>query len=372
MNRASTLEMVLGITIGLVVLAIAAYRSGKTPSKGVVGRGAALGFLAYGVLAAPLLTHHGMSFIGLIVLLIIVGLAIWGSHLGSTREAPVSKTARVLRLIAAIGFASALLIAASQTLSLLGKVDPRVTLIVLLIVVGFLVASQGLITSERISSMALWFMLVPVVLALALGFFLGSPQAAVAPIREPDGIPWILVIIAAAGAFALGWVDGSFARERTLSEWSTKRSAIWALVVGFLFGFGLLMLFGGVVFAPSMEFFVVPANIDALPYLGTLMLAVATVIFGGFIARALTSVGVTGQDLDGGAVSGTASSDLDDPQFTVSSKWVWIGGVIAAVVGLVGLPLFAAMAVAGVAALILVVMSLGSNKPADDREKVAA
>lgn len=374
MNRASSLEMILGITLGLIIIGLAAYRSSKMPSKGVIGRGAAMGVLAYALIAAPLFTHSGMTLIGLIALLIITGLALCGSAIGAKHPAPPGKLVTGLRMVAGIGFAAALLIAAAQTLSLLGKVDPRVTVVLLLVAVGFLVAGQGLVASSRISSTAMWFMLVPVVLAVALGIFLGSPAVAVAPIREAKALPILAAIAAAIAVFALAWIDGSLGRSRGLSGWSTKRSAIWAIVVGLVFGFGLLMLFGGVVFAPSMEFFVVPANIDALPYLGTVLLAVATVIFAGLISRAFTSVGVIGggleggsgdtNDAEGGESQAADPTDLTDPRFAVSTKWVWIGGGIAAVVALVGVPMNVTLIVAAVAALVVIGLSLAHSKQA--------
>lgn len=365
MNRESSLEMVLGITIGLIVIAIAAYRSGKVPSPGVVGRGAAIGLLSYALLAAPIFTHHGMTLIGLIALLVMIGLALWGSGLATKRVAPKTTAASVLRMIAAIGFASALLIAAAQTLSLLGNVDPRVLVVVLLVAVGFMVAGQGLVASSRISSTAMWFMLVPMLLALALGVFLGSPKVAVAPIREVEPFPIWGMICGFIAVFALSWIDGSLARDRASSDWSTKRSAIWAIVVGLIFGWGQLMLFGGAVFAPSMEFFVVPANVDMLPYLVTVLLAVGTVILAAFIARSFASIGVIGLDLAGGAAAQSADDvaegELDAPRYAVSNKWVWIGGVIAAIIALLGAPMTWVLAVAAIAAILVIIMSFTSN-----------
>lgn len=367
MNRASTLEMVLGITIGLIFVGIAAYRSGKVPSPGVVGRGAAIGLLSYALLAAPLFTHVGMTLVGLIALLIMIGLALWGSALAEKHPAPTTTAATVLRLIASIGFACALLIAAAQTLSLLGKVDPRVTVILLVVAIAFTVAGQGLVASSRISSTAMWFMLVPTILAIALGIFLGSTAVAVAPIREADPFPIWATICGFIAVFALSWIDGSLARDRASSDWSTKRSAIWAIVVGLIFGWGQLMLFGGAIFAPSMEFFVVPANIDAVPYLGTVLLAVTTVIFAGFIARSFASIGVVASGLESPTVlpaSETEPTELDDPRFTVSGKWVGIGGAIAALVALIGAPMFAVLVVAAIAALLVIIMSLTSSNTA--------
>lgn len=366
MNRESTLEMVLGITIGLIFIGIAAYRSGKVPSPGVVGRGAAIGLLSYALLAAPLFTHVGMTLIGLICLLIMIGLALWGSGLAAKNPAPTTTAATVLRLVASIGFACALLIAAAQTLSLLGKVDPRILVILLLVAVGFLVAGQGLVASSRISSTAMWFMLVPMLLAIALGVFLGSAAVAVAPIREADPFPIWATICGFIAVFALSWVDGSLARDRASSDWSTKRSAIWAIVVGLIFGWGQLMLFGGAVFAPSMEFFVVPANIDMLPYLSTALLAVGTVILAAFIARSFASIGVIGQELSGESAAQTAgdeteASELNDPRYAVSNRWVWIGGVIAAILALVGVPMYWILVVAAIAAILVIIMSFTSN-----------
>lgn len=379
MNRASTLEMVLGVTLGLIIIVLAAYRSNKVPSKGVVGRGAAIGFLAYGVIAAPLFTIRGMTFIGLVTLLVIVGLAILGSSMGAGYILPANKAIKWNRMVAGIAFAAALLTAAGQTISLLGNVDPRITVILLVAVIGFLVSSQGLIAGSRISSTALWFCLVPVIISMALGIFLGSASAAVSPIREAEPNQWFLLVVAAFGSFALAWIDGSTQRDHTLTTWSTSRATIWTVVVALLAGFGQLMLLGGVVFAPSMEFFVVPANIDALPYLGTVILATITVVFAGFIARAFGSIGIVGLELDSSTTEeqgSTAASEVDplpagperelaSLRTAVSSKWVWIGSTIAGVVALLGVPAFLSMAIAGLASIAIVLFTLKSGQPAD-------
>ena len=62
-------------------------------------------------------------------------------------------------------------------------------------------------------------------------------------------------------------------------------------------------------------------------------------------------------------------------KIAVSHKWVCVGGAIAALVALAGVPMYLALAVAGVAAAVVVALSLSAGKKDDattaEAEKIA-
>ena len=348
MNRELLLEASLGLTVGLLVVVLAAFRSGRSPRPGVTRRAAMMGLLTYAIIAAPVLTVSGMTALGMIVLVVIVALALAGSLL-SRRFAPISDGPAhgYVQGLVGSGVAAILLIAAAQTLSLISRVDPRVLVLVLGVVVALLVAGQGLAASGRIGSVAMWLMIVPIVISLALGFLLGDVSAVVSPIRIGAEIPYVAILAVAVAIFALGWVDGGLRATNAVGRWSPLRVLIWVAVVIVAIILGLLMFLGGIVFAPSMEFFVVPANIDALPGLAGVLLAVLTVMFAALVAGVLAGVGAlpggvrAGVGAQAGARVGDESSvraaepDGDEAAVPVASAWVWTGAGIAIVVALI-------------------------------------
>ena len=348
MNRELLLEASLGLTVGLLVVVLAAFRSGRSPRPGVTRRAAMMGLLTYAIIAAPVLTVSGMTALGMIVLVVIVALALAGSLL-SRRFAPISDGPAhgYVQGLVGSGVAAILLIAAAQTLSLISRVDPRVLVLVLGVVVALLVAGQGLAASGRIGSVAMWLMIVPIVISLALGFLLGDVSAVVSPIRIGAEIPYVAILAVAVAIFALGWVDGGLRATNAVGHWSPLRVLIWVAVVIVAIILGLLMFLGGIIFAPSMEFFVVPANIDALPGLAGVLLAVLTVMFAALVAGVLAGVGAlpggvrAGVGAQAGARVGDESSvraaepDGDEAAVPVASAWVWTGAGIAIVVALI-------------------------------------
>ena len=352
MNRELLLEASLGLTVGLLVVVLAAFRSGRSPRPGVTRRAAMMGLLTYAIIAAPVLTVSGMTALGMIVLVVIVALALAGSLL-SRRFAPISDGPAhgYVQGLVGSGVAAILLIAAAQTLSLISRVDPRVLVLVLGVVAALLVAGQGLAASGRIGSVAMWLMIVPIVISLALGFLLGDVSAVVSPIRIGAEIPYVAILAVAVAIFALGWVDGGLRATNAVGRWSPLRVLIWVAVVIVAIILGLLMFLGGIIFAPSMEFFVVPANIDALPGLAGVLLAVLTVMFAALVAGVLAGVGAlpggvrAGVGAQAGAQAGArvgdessvraAEPDGDEAAVPVASAWVWTGAGIAIVVALI-------------------------------------
>lgn len=344
MNRESLLEMTIGITVGLIIVAIAAYRSKQAPSTGVLRRNAMLGLLTYAVIAVPVFTPTGMTVVGLVGLLIVVVLAFLGASLAGRfanvgqRDDGQHDGGSYVQALASTGVAAVLLIATGQTLALVSRVDPRVIVVVIGLIAALLVAGQGLVASSRISSLAVWLLLVPIFISLALGFGLGGVSVVFAPIRVIDAAPIAAIVAVAIAVFLLGWADNSLAVTASIGRWSPIRVLTWTFLVLLLVCVGLLMFFGGAIFAPSMEFFVVPSNIDALPGLAAILLAVLTVLFAALVANALAAAGLLGRS----AVAPSVPIDAQDQQFmpesssfAVEKSWVWISAAIAIVVALV-------------------------------------
>lgn len=339
MNRESLIEMAVGITAGLLIVVIAAYRSKRAPKPGVLRRHAMLALLTYAIIAAPVFTPTGMTFLGLLGLLIVVVLGFLGASLaGRFSTTDDQGGLRYAQALVSTGVAAVLLIATGQTLSLVGRVDPRVTVIVVGVVAALLVAAQGLVASSRISSLTVWLLLVPIFISLVLGFMLGSVPVVFSPIRVIDAAPIASIVAVAVAVFLLGWADNSLAATARIARWSPIRVLSWTIVVMLLVFGGLLMFFGGAIFAPSMEFFVVPSNIDALPGLAAIILAVLTVLFSALVANALNSAGMLGSGspkLVGADASAADQVELDDPRFAAAPAWVWISAAIAIVVALI-------------------------------------
>lgn len=372
MNREIVLEATLGITVGLIVAAIAVFRSKRVPGAGAFRRAAMLGILTYAVIAAPIFTPPGMSVLGMIALLVVVGLALAGSLLAPQLVAPQPVAQRGVQGLVGTGVAAILLIAAGQTLALLSRLDPRVIVVVVAVTAALLVAGQGLVASSRISSVAMWLLIVPILIALALGFLLGNVSVLASPSRIGDGTPWVAILAVALLIFALGWVDNSLLAGRRAGKWSPLRVLVWVMVVLVLVLVGLLMFFGGVMFAPSMEFFVVPANIDALPGLAGVLLAIVTVLFAALVASALTGVGGLGLDRQSESAPAEASGGptvgdstvAAEPNVTVRPIWVWGSAAIAVIVALIDPGSQAILIAVGLLAAGLVGAQLGGGDAA--------
>ncbi|MBP7972207.1 MAG: hypothetical protein WBB44_06215 [Candidatus Nanopelagicales bacterium] len=372
MNREIVLEATLGITVGLIVAAIAAFRSKPVPGAGTFRRAAMLGILTYAVIAAPTFTPPGMSVLGMIALLVVVGLALAGSLLAPQLVAPQPVAQRGVQGLVGTGVAAILLIAAGQTLALLSRLDPRVIVVVVAVTAALLVAGQGLVASSRISSVAMWLLIVPILIALALGFLLGNVSVLASPSRIGDGTPWVAILAVALLIFALGWVDNSLLAGRRAGKWSPLRVLVWVVVVLVLVLVGLLMFFGGVMFAPSMEFFVVPANIDALPGLAGVLLAIVTVLFAALVANALTGVGGLGLDTQPQSSPAEASSSgavadstvAAEPNVTVRPIWVWGSAAVAVIVALIDPGSQAILIAVGLLAAALVGAQVGGGDAA--------
>ncbi len=201
---------------------------------------------------------------------------------------------------------------------------------------------RKLVASSRISSLAMWLLIVPILISLILGFLLGGVSVMFSPARLAGGTPFVAILAAAVSIFVLGWVDSSLKANSRAGLWSPVRVLVWVFVVLLLTLTGLLMFFGGLIIAPSMEFFVVPANIDALPGLAGVLLAVLTVIFAALVANALAGVGALGIDadtkpvaLDAGDSTVAEASTGSDPALAVAASWISISAAIAVIIALI-------------------------------------
>lgn len=321
MNREFLPEAVLGITVALLLAVLAVYRSKKSPSSGVAFRGGMIAVLLYGVIGAQVLVTRGLTIVGLVLLLVMLALPVAGMVLADRLGRIEGPAADAGRAIVGVGLAAAMLIAAGQTLAMLGLVDPRTTVVVIALVTGLLVALDGLRASGRIGSLAVWLLIVPILLCLALGVMLGSFGQAVNSIIVTPGVSVAAVVCLCVAFLVLGAADAALVASRGgggSGGWSPVRllAAVFAVVV--LLVFGMLMFFGGAILAPTVQFFVVPANLNALPGLAGVILAILTLLFAAFVASCLGGVG---QVFAGGA----------GPH----PRAVAVGAVVAAAVALV-------------------------------------
>lgn len=305
MNREFLPEAVLGITVGLLLAVLAVYRTTKAPTKGVQARGAVMGVLLYAIVAAQVLVTDGLTAVGLVLLLVMLCLPVAGMMLAERTARVAGPSAQAARAIVSIGLAAAMLIAAAQTLSMLSLVDPRTLVVVVAVVTGLLVALDGARASGRISSLAMWLLIVPILLCLALAGLLGNVGQAVSPIIVVDGLSVATVVALMVAFLALGTADAALAGSHRDAEWSPVRVLAGAFAVVILLVFSMLMFFGGAIIAPSVQFFVVPANIDAVPGLAGVLLAVLTLLFAAVVAHALAGLRLVLADGDEGVASGT-------------------------------------------------------------------
>lgn len=331
MNREFLPEAVVGITVGLLLAVLAVYRTKKVPSSGLMARGAMMSVLLYAIVAAQVLVRDGMTAVGLVLVLVMVCLPVVGMLLTARSPRVTGTAALVGRSIVSVGLAAAMLIAAGQTLSMLSLVDPRTLVIVLTAVTGLLVAFEGLRATGRIGSLAVWLLIVPIVLVLVLGFLLGNIGQAVSPIIRTGGVPIATVVSLMAGFLVLGAADSALAASHRSVGWSPVRVLGGVFIVVILIVFGMLMFFGGAILAPTVQFFVIPANIDALPGLAGVLLAVLTMLFAAVVASSLSGLLVAGTEPAEGASESVVLATVGD----VNRRVFGIGLAAALVLALV-------------------------------------
>lgn len=345
MNRENLPEVVLALTLGLLFVVAAAYRTTKDPKPGVRRRAAMAALLVYAVIAAPVFVANGMTFWMLVVLLIILALPLVAGTLSQRRPRdPEGAGESAVRVLVGTGLTTALLIAAGETVSLLGRVDPRTVVIVIAAIAALVVLGQGLVGGSRAGSLALWLLIVPALISLALGIFLGSASAAISPIILTPGPSWAAIAVVAVAVFVIGWSDNALRLTTTATGPGPWRTWLGTAVVVTVIAFGQLMFLGGAVIAPSLQFFVLPANLDILPGLAGVILAIVTVVFTALVALLLTGAGEAG-------ASGTGNS----------GTWIWIVAVVAAGIALFDPGADRILVVTALAAAALVGAQLGAR-----------
>ncbi|MFN8126474.1 MAG: hypothetical protein U0R64_08220 [Candidatus Nanopelagicales bacterium] len=250
MNRENLPEVVVAVTLGLLFVVAAAYRTAKDPKLGVRRRAAMASLLVYAVVAAPVFVASGMTFWSLLILVVVLALPLVGADLARRHSSdPESAGESAARALVGVGLATVLLISAAETLSLIGRVDPRVVVIALAVIAALVVMGQGLVGGSRAGSLALWLLIVPALISLALGIFLGSVSASVAPIIQVPGLSWTAVVVVALGVFVIGWADNTVRITSAASGPGPWRTWLGAAVVVLVIAFGQLMFLGGAVIA---------------------------------------------------------------------------------------------------------------------------
>lgn len=339
MNREILLEASIAVTVGLLVATLAAYRSQQAPKPAVMRRGAMAALLVYAVIAAGPLVATGMTLIGLLVLLALMALPL----LANVRfAAPSSPAARLTAAAVAVGLTAAMLIAAGQTLALLGRVDPRMVVLAIVTIAALLVGGQGLVAAGRIGSTTIWLLIVPITLSLALGVFVGAPGQVTAPIIKVPGLDLWQVVGLAVAFIALGAADTGLGALRTAAGGNPVRVWIGAAAVVTLVALGQLMFLGGAVISPSLQFFVFPSNIDIMPGLAGVLLALTTLFFTALVVAPLTAV-----------TQGTEDA----------VRWLVVGTVAAAVIALVDPGLQTVVLVASLLSAALLGAQAGRGAP---------
>lgn len=363
MNREFLLEAVAGLTLALLIAALAVHRTAATPKPGTMRRGAMIAVLLYGILAVGPLIGAGLTWAGALGLLALVCLPVvgmlgatrlGGTRLGATRlgatdlgatdlgrdagqagwAGPGGAVAAWARRLVGVGLASAMLVAAGQTLAMIALVDPRAVIVVLAAFAVLLVAGGGAGASSRVGSLAMWLLLVPVAVALGLGTYLGhADQVLRAIIEVPGPSPWRVLALAVA-LLLIGAGDPGLRAAQAPGVGPAFRVLIGPLVAIVLMSLGLLMFFGGAIIAPSMQFFVVPANVNLVPGLAGALVSVLTVIY---LALVMAPLAGLRPGPDGGSRQVVVGGVLAALVALVSPGWGWIllGTAIAASVALV-------------------------------------
>ena len=345
MNRENLPEVVLAVTLGLLFVVVATYRTAQDPKPGVRRRAAMASLLVYAFIAAPVFVTTGMTFWLLLILLVALALPLVATTLSGRRTRdPEGAGESAVRVLVGTGLVTALLISAGETLSLLGRIDPRMVVIVIAVIAALVVVGQGLVGGSRAGSLALWLLIVPALISIALGIFLGSASAAISPIILVPPPSWAAVVVVAVGLFVIGWADNALRLTTGATGPGPWRTWLGAAVVVTAIAFGQLMFLGGAVIAPSLQFFVLPANLDALPGLAGVMLAILTVVFTALVALVLT----------GAADAGAAGTGT-------TRTWVVVVALVAAGIALFDPGLDQILVVTALAGAALVGAHLGAR-----------
>jgi hypothetical protein len=104
------------------------------------------------------------------------------------------------------------------------------------------------------------------VIVVALALFLGTLSDLASPVVSGPGIPAAGLLFLAGGALVIGLNDPA---TRVFASAASSRSRVVGMIVaaglvGVLLA-AIALFFGGSFFAPSLQFFVLPANFDLIP-----------------------------------------------------------------------------------------------------------
>ncbi len=330
MNREFLAEAALGVTAGLLITVLLAYRSGRAPRPGALRHGAMLGTLVYVVIALPVVVHRGMTAVGLIGILVVAILPVVGMRLATGRAsggaADEGSLVPWVRRLVGVGLATAVLVAGAQVISLLGRVDPRVFAVVLGVVAAVLVVGGGFAASGRAGTVGLCAGGLLALIAMAIGLFAGDVTPVFRPLVLVDGPSLAQWIALALAMLMLGWADPGMRALGRGPAWSSALVLGIPLLIVALIGLGLLMFYSGAVISPSMPGYTLLGNLDIIVGPAGLFLALLTMLFVAGLAHTVSGIGAEPSD---------AAPDYDGGPL-VSARVAALGALVAVVITLFG------------------------------------
>jgi hypothetical protein len=267
MSRDVLLEAVLAVAATVfLALVVGAVSSGRAPRP---GRGAVVRGLVYVALVAPSALAVGMTLpvlLGLAALLCLPLVAARAATRPAFRPGDAGPAAALARAVVATGLVTVVLCGAGQSVALLGRVDPRTTVVLIAASAAGVALVGRLVGSARVGLWAALLLLPTVALVLAAGIALGSPGDLVDPavtVPGPSAVQWLAWALVLP---ALGWADPALNRAVAgASRPQVLRIAAILLAYVLVAGLGLLLLLGGAVIGPSMQLFALPANLGVIP-----------------------------------------------------------------------------------------------------------
>lgn len=284
------LEAVIGITAGLLLTALLAV---APPSRrsGPQRRALAGAGLVYAVLVVPLAVRSGVVAWSLLALAALLAATVAVAWWAGRRAPAESSQGEALQALVATGLLAAVLAGAGQTLSLLSRVDPRATIIVVAAVAVLAALLGRLAGTVRAASAAVTALAIAVVPVMAIGLFLGDPgglATATVPVPGPTlgaavSLAVVLLVLAAADPLLA-------ARTADASGATVARGAAILAVLVLLLGVGLLLFFDGSIIGPSLQLFTLPANLDVVPGPMLLLLLALTLLLAASAAALLAAV----------------------------------------------------------------------------------
>jgi hypothetical protein len=285
MNRNFLPEAVLAVSFGLFLVTALAATATQARRRGWLRRGAVVATLVYGLIVVPLVMQAGGTLISLLaiagMLLLPLVSAYSAARLTAARGDTVEPLARrIVRGAVAAGLLTVVLTAAAQAISLLGRLDPRMVVLLVTGAAVFIAWVNGVVGTSRVGSWAAWLLLLGIAVIVAMAALLGTASDVFDPRIEVAALSpgqWVALPVA---LFVLGWAD-PLLRKVDIEFPGAHVARVGGAVVGIVLvsGFALLMFFGGSTQAPTLQFFTLPANLDIVPGPMLIILSVMTVLF---------------------------------------------------------------------------------------------